>query len=321
MSRFYLGVDGGQSSTKAVIADENGRIIGRGAAGPCNHVSGAEAKQKFAGAIRDCIEQACLDAGLDASSIEFAATCLGFSGGVEDKETDTREIIRSKKYKFTHDAEIALSGATEAQPGIIVIAGTGSMGFGRDGDGKTARAGGWGYIFGDEGSAFDLMRQALRAALRFEEGWGPETALHERLLGATGARDANDLLHRFYTDQFPRDRIAALAPLITEAAEEGDKAAIEIVQHAASQLASLAHGVHEHLFQRLEAVRVCYTGGLFRSHAIRVNFASEVKRAIGCDVLPPLYTPAAGAVLEALRMDGNGSRLSNLPERERCILP
>src|SRR5258708_21745706 len=108
-------------------------------------------------------------------------------------------MLRVDRLTVAHDGFIALAGATAGAPGIIAIAGTGSFCFGRNASGRTARAGGWGYIFGDEGGGFDLTRQALRAALRMEEGWGPPTVLRQRLLEATGAADANDLLHRFYT--------------------------------------------------------------------------------------------------------------------------
>lgn len=312
----YLGIDGGQSSTKALIANEHGRIIGHGTGGPCNHVSGPERREKFFAAVKSSVHEACERAGLDASSIEFAAACLGFSGGPEDKQVYVREAIRSAKYKVTHDAEIALSGATEGEPGIIVIAGTGSMAFGRNARGKSARAGGWGYIFGDEGGAFDIVRQALRAALKYEEGWGPETVLRPRLLTATGAPSANELMHRFYTDEFPRERVATLAPLVEDAAIGGDRAAKMIIRMAAAQLASLARGVHESLFQKAESVPVCYIGGVFRSDPLRVNFSVDLHRAIGCLPAPPRHSPAAGAVLEALCLDGNKYKLSDVPESE-----
>ncbi|MBV8895090.1 MAG: hypothetical protein JO051_01155 [Acidobacteriaceae bacterium] len=316
MLRLYLGIDGGQSSTKALIADEHGRILGHGSGGPCNHVSGPERREKFFAAVGASVNEACQRAGLPSSSVEFAAACLGFSGGSEDKEVYVRDAIRSTKYKVTHDAEIALSGATEAQPGIIVIAGTGSIAFGRNGAAKSARAGGWGYIFGDEGGAFDLVRQALRAALKYEEGWGPETTLRERLLSTTGAPSANELMHRFYTHEFPRSRVAGFAALVTDAAIAGDRAAKSIIRTAAAQLAQLARGVHESLFEKSALVPVCYIGGVFRSAPLRVNFAVDVHRAIGCIAGPPRYGPAAGAVLEALRLDGNQSNLSDVPESE-----
>jgi N-acetylglucosamine kinase-like BadF-type ATPase len=314
--RLYLGIDGGQSSTTALIAGESGRVIGEGRGGPCNHVAAAERQAKFLRIIAACIAEACQQAELDASTVSFAAACFGFSGGAEDKEPSLRQLVRSAAYKFTHDAEIALAGALAAHPGIIVIAGTGSMAFGRNATGTTARAGGWGYIFGDEGGAFDLARRALRAALQFEEGWGAQTNLRNLLLQTAGAPDANTLMHRFY-NHFDHGAIASLAPLVTRAAEQGDQVAIEIVGQAARKLAWFVQGVHRHLFREGEGVRVAYIGGVFRSVLLRDAFTRELQHTLGCHVREPLFGPAAGALLEALRLDGNSSPLSAVPEFEK----
>ncbi len=314
--RLYLGLDGGQSSTTALIAGETGRVIGAGRAGPCNHVAAAERQAKFIRTISACIHAACLEAELDASTTSFAAACFGLSGGAEDKEASLRELVRSQKYKITHDAEIALTGAHAGEPGIIVIAGTGSMAFGRNAAGVMARAGGWGYIFGDEGGAFDLARRALRAALQYEEGWGPPTTLREMLLQATGASGANALMHRFYND-FSRSSIAALAPLVTQAAEQDDRAAIELIQEACRELASFAQGVYAQLFHAQKPVPVAYIGGVFRSVPMRDNFARQIQEVIGCQIRAPIFGPAAGALIEALQLDGNRSRLSAVPESEK----
>ena len=317
MRRFYLGIDGGQSSTTALIADEAGRVIGRGRGGPCNHTGTAEGHAKFFSAVGGCLEEALQQAGLKAKEVRFAAACLGFSGGPEDKEAYSRELIQSAKFKITHDAEIALTGATAGKPGIIVIAGTGSMAFGRNANGQQARAGGWGYIFGDEGSGFDLTRRALRAALQQEEGWGTATALKGLLLDATGAANVNDLLHRFYTAEFPRTRVASLAPLVDEAARSGDDVAISILKRAAAKLAWFVAGVHGQLFKSGEPVPVAYIGGGFRSERLRAHFAERLLGSTGCNAEPPRLSPAAGAVLEALRLDGNSSELSNVPDAEK----
>lgn len=315
--RLYLGIDGGQSSTTALIADETGRITGHGHGGPCNHVASSERRAKFLSVIGSCLDEACREAGLDRGSVSFAAACFGFSGGAEDKEACSRELVRSAGYKFTHDAEIALTGATAGEPGIIVIAGTGSMAFGRNASGATARAGGWGYLFGDEGGAFDLSRRALRAALQFEEGWGQPTALREMLLEATtGAPNADTLMHRFY-NEFSRQAIASLAPLVTRAADQGDPVALEIIDRAARKLAWFVEGVHQQLFGVRESVPVAYTGGVFRSTLLRDAFARRIRDTIECHVAPPQFGPAAGAILEALRLDGNPSRLSAVPESEK----
>jgi N-acetylglucosamine kinase-like BadF-type ATPase len=310
---LYLGVDGGQSSTTALIADETGGIIGRGRGGPCNHVTTAEGRAKFLSAIGDCLDQACREAGIEAATVEFSTVCLGLSGGGEDKEPYARELIRSEHYKITHDAEIALTGATAGEPGIIMIAGTGSMAFGRNSRGEKARAGGWGYVFGDEGGAFDLTRRALRASLQYEEGWGEQTTLRRLLLEATGASTANELLHQFY-GRLDRSYVATLATLVTQAADADDNVAGAILHEAADKLAWYVTGVYKRLFASPETVPVAYVGGAFRSERFRNEFSRHVWTSIACKVIAPRFSPAAGALLEALRLDGNQSPLSGLAE-------
>lgn len=307
--KIYLGIDGGQSSTTALIANETGRIIGRGRGGPCNHVAAAERREKFLRIIKGCLAEACQEAGVDPTSVSFAAACFGFSGGAEDKEPYVRELVRSARFKFTHDAEIALTGATGGEPGVMLIAGTGSIAFGRNAAGATARAGGWGYIFGDEGGAFDLTRRALRAALQNEEGWGPATALRDLLLQATGAPDANTLMHRFYND-FSRASIASLAPLVTQAAAQGDSAAVEIVDQACRKLSWYVEGVYRHLFTAGDSVPVAYVGGVFQSALLLDRFARAIRDSIGCDPRAPRFGPAEGAILEAMLLDGNTAALA-----------
>jgi N-acetylglucosamine kinase-like BadF-type ATPase len=222
-------------------------------------------------------------------------------------------LIRSEHYKITHDAEIALTGATAGEPGIIMIAGTGSMAFGRNSRGEKARAGGWGYVFGDEGGAFDLTRRALRASLQYEEGWGEQTTLRRLLLEATGASTANELLHQFY-GRLDRSYVATLATLVTQAADADDNVAGAILHEAADKLAWYVTGVYKRLFASPETVPVAYVGGAFRSERFRNEFSRHVWTSIACKVIAPRFSPAAGALLEALRLDGNQSPLSGLAE-------
>lgn len=292
-------------------------MLGRGRGGPCNHVSGAEGRRKFFAALGECLSEACGEAALNPRTVTFACACLGFSGGPEDKEAYSRELIRSTQYKITHDAEIALSGATSGEPGIIIIAGTGSMAFGRNAEGETARAGGWGYIFGDEGGAFDITRRALRAALQYEEGWGPPTMLRELLLKETGAENANEMLHIFYTPDCSRRRVAALCPVVARAAEERDEVALKIFEAAAAELALLVEGVHRHLFRPGERVPLAYIGGAFQSIPLLSGFKKRICDSVASRIGPPRLSPAAGALLEALRMDSNQAELSGVPESEK----
>ena len=309
MPDYFLGVDGGQSSTYALIGDASGRVLGAGRGGPSNHVAASEGRAKFTSAIQGCLAAACANAGLDATAIHFASACLGFSGGPADKEAILQEILPSDRTMVTHDALIALSGATCGEPGLIVIAGTGSIAFGRNAAGKTARAGGWGYVFGDEGGGFYIVRQAVRAALRFEEGWGGPSSLRRIFLDATGASDVNELLHRFYTPEFPRPRLAAFAKQVDDAAENGDAIAREILNDAARELAAIAAAVRGQLFEKAEPARVAYIGGVFRSRTVLEKFTELVGRSVAA----PIYGPAAGALLEAYRAAGVQCTLSNVP--------
>lgn len=117
MNPFFLGVDGGKSSTSALIGDAGGRVIGYGRGGPCNHVQEAAAgRTKFIHAINECLRAACEQAGLDFDTVRFSSACLGFSGGPVDKEPILRELLRCDRMTVTHDALIALSGATNGRP-------------------------------------------------------------------------------------------------------------------------------------------------------------------------------------------------------------
>jgi N-acetylglucosamine kinase-like BadF-type ATPase len=304
---LFLGVDGGQSSTTAVVGDESGRVVGVGRGGPCNHVGKAEGRERFLRAMSGCLREA----GFEGA--EFEAACLGFSGGGADKDAYVRELIRAKRYVVTHDAFVALVGATAGEPGVIAIAGTGSMAFGRNRERKTARAGGWGYVFGDEGGGFDLVRQALRAALRHEEGWGPKTALREALVSSAGATGANDLLHRFYTDQYPRERVAAFAKLVDRVARDGDVVAREILLGGAQQLATMASAVRAQIFDVTDLCGISYLGGVFRSEILLDRYRTLMDLKEGNRVAEPVYGPAAGALMEAYRAAGVKVELKDVP--------
>ena len=302
--RLFLGVDGGQSGTTAVIGDDTGRVLGTGEAGPCNHAAAGEGRAKLERAVAGSVAAACAQAGLDAAKVRFEAACFGMSGGPDDKREILAATLRTERLVVTNDAVIALAGATRTGQGIITIAGTGSIAFGRNPAGRTSRAGGWGYVFGDEGGGFDIARQATRAALRLEEGWGPPTVLRETLLAATGAENANQMLHLFYTDEWPRSRVATLARLVDAAARESDAVALAILRGAAHQLAMLAGAVREELWAKGRAVEIAYIGGVFQSRTLLENFRTLVELQEGVRCGAPLHGPAEGALCEAYRSAG-----------------
>lgn len=304
MAELYLGVDGGQSQTKAVVGDAEGRIVGRGVAGPCNHVGAAEGRAKLTGAISEAVNRALEGLDLTIADARFAAACLGMSGGPADKVRIIAELVQAERLDVTTDAAIALLGGTAGHPGVVVIAGTGSMAYGRNVEGRTARAGGWGYVFGDEGGAFDIVRQALRAALRHEEGWGPATGLTGLLLAESGAADVNDLLHRFYTDAFPRPKVAGYSRLVGRAAADGDQAAGEILRKAGEDLAGYGLAVRGNLFSADDVVQVVRVGGVFQSGFVRDRFDSCLREQGRNEPREPRFDPAVGALIGAYRLAG-----------------
>ena len=302
--KLYLGVDGGQSGTTAVIGDDSGRILGTGTAGPCDHAAEGEGRAKLQRAVAGSVGAACAQAGLDAAAVRFEAACFGMSGGPDDKREILAGTLRVERLVVTNDAVISLAGATTTGQGIVTIAGTGSIAFGRNAAGRTARAGGWGYIFGDEGGGFDIARQAARAALRLEEGWGPPTVLREELLDATGSESANQMLHRFYTGEWPRSRVATLARLVDRSAAEGDAVALGILRGAARELATLAGAVREELWGPDSRLEIAYIGGVFQSSILLESFRTLVESRQGVRCGPPRRGPAEGALREAYRSAG-----------------
>jgi len=307
--KLFLGVDGGQSGTTALVGDETGQVLGEGEAGPCNHAAAGEGRARLERAVRGSVQAACTDAGLDADATSFEAACFGMSGGPEDKREIVAGILRTGRLEMTNDAVIALTGALGGGSGIITIAGTGSIALGRNAEGRQARAGGWGYVFGDEAGAFGITRQALRAALRMEEGWGPETSLRATLLEATGASTINGVLHLFYGPDWPRPRVARLAEEVDRAAGNSDAVAQKILAQAAQELAILAAAVRGQLWKVGEPVDVAYIGGVFQSRAVLERFRLLVELEEGARVVAPQFGPAQGALLEAYRLAGVKARL------------
>ena len=138
-----------------------------------------------------------------------------------------------------------------------------------------------------------------------------------RLLTGTGEVTVNELMHRFYTPEFSRPAIAALSSLVSDAAEEGDEEAQRILFDAANQLVSYVEGVHRVIFQPMQAVPIAHIGGVFKSRLLLEEFVKTVRYRLACPVVSPKMEPAAGALLEALRADGNLSSISTLPQSER----
>lgn len=301
---LFLGVDAGQSSTRAVIGDQAGKVIATGEGGPIDHVGAPGGRQLVFDALRASIGSACRQIGRELETTSFEGAFLGFTGAEAGKRAIVESVITAGRIGLSDDSVIALTGALDGEPGIITIAGTGSISFGRNHAAQTARAGGWGYVFGDEGSALDLVRQAMRAALRFEEGWGPPTILHELLRETAGLDDIRLVQRSLYSSDVPRKRIASLAPLVDKAAEGGDAVAADILEQAAAALVTITHVVRMRLFADEDLVTVARVGGAFRSARLLAAFVRQTSSRGRYRVIAPVHEPPVGALIEAYRLAG-----------------
>ena len=297
--RFFLGVDGGQSSTRAVVADDSGTVLGRATAGPCNALTSDETRAAARETAQELVQDVLANAGLPEGT-KFASACFGMSGNSPAMDEIVHNLAACPMVELLTDARVALEGATAGGPGVIVAAGTGSIAMARDAGGNLARYGGWGHVFGDEGSAFDIVRHALRRALALEVTRTRFTALRQIFLSETNSRLVHEALHRFYDRDWPGTRIAALAPKVDLLAEQGDECAREILTDAGNALASLALSAKQSLLEGGRDLLVYTSGGVFNSRLVRDSFAARL-RSEGHEIGRSKHDPAIGALLLAYR--------------------
>jgi N-acetylglucosamine kinase-like BadF-type ATPase len=295
---MIIGIDGGGTRTRAVLADANGKTLGEGEAGTSNPmVHGvAAAQQELDAAIARAFESA------RRSRERVAAMCMGLGGAGRAREQQelvawAREHL-AERVGVVNDGEIVLAAGTPENWGVAVIAGTGSLAWGRNRAGATARAGGWGYVMGDEGSGYDVARQALHAATQCADGRGEKTELLDAILFFWKLSAPQDLVQHVYRAGLTHKDIAKLAPLVVECAERGDAAALRIVHDAADMLARGVMAVSRALeFSRAE-FPLALTGGLLLGAEFYREMLLRVLRQHECACAPIelVHDPVRGAV-------------------------
>ncbi len=313
---YFLGVDGGATSTACAVCDDNGRILGVGHGGPSNHILAPGGEARARSAVETALGTAEAAAGLP--HVEFVCAHFGMTGINRDTEPArvlarvVASLLTARIIQIDNDASSALAGALACRPGVIIIAGTGSVAFGRDPSDREARAGGWGYLFGDEGSGFAIGLSGVRAALRARDGVGPPTVLEARIHQQSGRR-LGEIPLLYYEGRIQRSEIAALAPAVTDAAAFGDPVALSLVVEAARGLAATAAAVITQLVWPEGAAPLAPVGGVFKAGRVildplKAALAARVPNAV---LVPARFTPAVGALLLALRAAG----VPHTPER------
>jgi N-acetylglucosamine kinase-like BadF-type ATPase len=293
--KIFAGIDGGQSSSGAVLGDEGGTVLARVSGPPADLVGEARDAARQAGVLDALLAGALARAGLPDNT-EFAAVVVALSGYDEGESIPPTLHARAGSFRFVHDTLAAHAGAFDGAPGIVVIAGTGSVALGIAPDGTSVRAGGWGFLFGDEGSAFWLGRMALRKAMRAEDRGARHAHRRQALLATLDLPTLRAVQHAFAHGELTRPQIAALAPLALE-----DRA---LCKKAAGELATLAAQVARRL--GVKRCPVAGSGGLFAgSSALRRAWAAKVEAALPkATVVEPRFDEVLGALRLAYRGAG-----------------
>lgn len=302
--RYVIGVDGGQTSTTAVVADEKGCLLGIGHGGPANHIHEAggveRVRRSLAEAIRLALEMAELE------NARISAACLGMTGGSSTMEEVCFPVVPADQILFGQDTRIALYAVTFGQPGVVVIAGTGAAAYGRNAAGDQASAGGWGYLMGDEGSGYWIALRALSACCRAQDGIEAPTQIFPLLLQHLEVTDLIQIHRQIYSGKMSRPDIAALSELVGRAAGAGDVTARRILRDAGKELATIVNACLKQLGIREQPVTVGTVGGVFRAGRLVLHsFREGVKRAAPHATIVASRVPSAvGAALMALEEIG-----------------
>lgn len=298
--RYWIGVDGGGSKTIALVAGADGAILGRGESGSSNYR--AVGIESACTALDRALAEAFANAGLppDPQSIQMA--CFGLAGVYRPKDEAPLQDWAGRKWpgmpsRFTSDARLVLAAGTPQDWGIGVICGTGSIVYGRSAQGQTERAGGWGYLLGDEGSGYDIGRSALRSVAKAADGRGPQTALTGIILNHWSLETPPDLIGYVYRPEVSKMDIAGLAVLVERAALHGDPVAQEILRQAGSELAATVKVVAGRL-GLTGPVPCALVGGVLVHGAVmpREFLSAAAGQGLNLSPVQPVTEPALGAI-------------------------
>jgi glucosamine kinase len=296
---IFLGIDGGGSKTSCLVGDEHS-VLGSGQAEGSNLVRVGEAQARQALAI--AVQKACAAANIHPEDIR--RTCIGVAGAARPEISDrVRRMVAqmvSGDIDVVGDMVVAMEAAFGEGAGVIVIAGTGSIAYGRNRRGETARAGGWGFAVSDEGSGHWIGRRAVAAALRARDK-GEIATLLGKLLEAWQLSDHEQLV--LAANAIPSPDFAGLFPVVLSAAESGDAIAGAVLTQAGNELAGLAGIVARRIFQQEKAVPVAMSGGVFANSALlREIFYDRLRSEYsGTTLNPTVAEPVRGALELARR--------------------
>jgi len=295
-----LGIDAGGTKTVCLLADERGHVLAESHAGGANLQASGELE------VEKVLHRVMEDT-LGQHDIRPDAICLGIAG--VDRPHDSasvqgimRRIGFKSRVVVVNDALVALVAGAGEQAGVVIVAGTGSIAYGVDASRRACRAGGWGYLLGDEGGGFWIGRAALSAVVRQFDGRGPVTRLTDLVLAHMHLATPSELIHAIYDRGLQRPMVAGLADVVQQAMLDGDAVASHILARAGEELVTAASSVVTRLGMRGDVFPTILAGGIFRaipalSSDVCARMAEVAPRS---EVRRLEAEPATGAVTLAL---------------------
>ncbi len=307
--QLFLGVDGGGTKTHIVLMKHSGEIVCEGLAGPSNplRVGVETAVGNIIKAVNDACDEGAVSRG------DIVAATLGLAGV---RRADLRQRVRERFMKslgvanvvVVTDAEIALYATTRGKPGLVVIAGTGSICLGKNAEGKIAISGGWGPLAGDEGGGVGIAQTALHSVAKASDGRGTATSLSDRAAEYFRASGPENLIVAIYSPQVDNTRIAGFAKFVVEAAQDGDAVATGILKDAGYELGLAARAVILKLGLAKTKVPIGCVGSVFNAGEMLTRDMIDTIRKVAPQAFltKPDVLPAQAAAIMAQLREING---------------
>lgn len=299
---YVIGIDGGGTKTEIVLADMNGSVFARSLGRPTNPnlIDAVRLERNF----RELFQQ--IQLKVPQAYREVTSVFAGISGaGTEETQEKIKCILARIVSEEVHiqvqpDSINALYSGTFGEPGIVQIAGTGSITYGINEQNEHCRVGGWGYLFGDEGSGFDIGKQAVIAVLSELDGIGPKTKLTEKLLSHFNIPNGRMLISKIYHAPVPKDELSPLSKVVFQVYKENDTVAIGIVKSVAKRLADSILALYEQHYKSHTPVKVVLCGGVFNDKMILPRLIEqELLNYNYLQVVCPEMQPVGGSLIGA----------------------
>ncbi len=299
-----MGIDGGGTKTIAVIADMNGFVVAKSQAGPTNPnvMPISKIKQTFKELMNELRKQV----PIPYENVNTLFAGMSGAGSKRSKHILKGMIQEAVPHISNIGVEIdtinALYSGTYGGPGIVQIAGTGAITYGVNNESKHDRIGGWGYLFGDEGSGYDIGRRAVIAALKYYDGRGIETTLLNKLYTYFDVKNPREIIEKIYASRIPKVEIAPLSKVVFEAYKQNDIVAKELLYDVVEELELSIKTLYSKLFQPNEEVIVVLCGGVFNDNDVLPPLITNKLQYGNMKITIPIMSPVGGSIIGAYIM-------------------